>query len=162
MKTLLILFSFFAYGCGFLQGEATTKGQDKIPPELRGKGPIKIGKIREYLVVSNEVTLHFYTDQPYQGKRVSFLVSFANSAKGKSRAYLRVKEGANLTDFQLELGSKFCKELAQRIALRQPQKSDSESRISGHDLQLTKLGPSRIRALRALLKGNYSGEDPPK
>ena len=58
MKNFLILISFFVSGCSFGLGEVTTKGQDKIPPNLFRKGPIEVGKIREYLVHTREVTLH--------------------------------------------------------------------------------------------------------
>lgn len=167
MKNFLILISFFVSGCSFGLGEVTTKGQDKIPPNLFRKGPIEVGKIREYLVHTREVTLHFYIDGTHEGKRISFLVGFSRSAELKSHAYLRVKDGKTQTDYRLDLGSKFVKALAQRVSLKLPENSDTDppdsadaARLKADTFLLKKLGPSRVRALRTLLNGNYSRENP--
>ncbi|YCM43305.1 hypothetical protein V2O64_18535 [Verrucomicrobiaceae bacterium 227] len=157
MKKLIILISLIACGYCFGFGGKTTKERGEIPPNILEKGPIAIGEIRRYLFDPKEVTLHFFIDGADEGKRISFLVTFSRSAEVESRAYLRVKEGENCADYRIDLGSKFVRGLAQRLRLKLPEKTDGNPPEASK-----KLRASRISALRALLKGNYSRKKPPE
>ena len=162
MKNLLVLILLVSCGCGFVLGGEKTKEQAEIPAGLLGKGPIVIKKIKRYYFDTREVTLSFIIAGANKGQRISFLVTFSRFAELESRASLRVKKGKSHNDYRLDLGSGFAKELAQRISLKLPGDSKVDSPDPYHDRLLEELGPPRIKALRLLLGGEYSWENPPK
>lgn len=133
-----------------------SKTKPDIPKEVTGDGKLWIEDIRQYLFDPATVTLNFFiTEDSTKGVKMSFLANFSQRQGKPSRLTLRVRNGKELTDYNIRLGSGFAKNLSKRlspVAIKKEERADKRAEYL-----------NRIHSLRQLLAGTYTrkkGVDP--
>jgi hypothetical protein len=127
-----------------------TKTEKEIPKEVIGGGLLRIEEIRRYRFDPRHKTLHFFIEGDRNGAKISLLAHFSRTKSDPSHLSLKVRNGKQLTDYKIDLGSDFSKDLSKRISQIPAKKKEDYKRREY---------VVRMKALQRLLEGTYSWKE---